>query len=125
MAVYALWNNKGGVGKSYLTFQIACEYARTHPSKKIIVIDLCPQANAFGMLLGGIIRGEEQLNLFSGRNPRVTIAGYIDHRVRSPYVTPRVGAQFATQVAAINNQVPDNLYLIIGDEQLEVQASRV
>ena len=23
MAVYALWNNKGGVGKSYLTFQIA------------------------------------------------------------------------------------------------------
>ena len=28
MAVYALWNNKGGVGKSYLTFQIASEYAR-------------------------------------------------------------------------------------------------
>jgi hypothetical protein len=33
MAVYALWNNKGGVGKSYLTFQIACEYAHTSGSK--------------------------------------------------------------------------------------------
>jgi len=30
MGVYAIWNNKGGVGKSYLTFQIASEYARTH-----------------------------------------------------------------------------------------------
>jgi cellulose biosynthesis protein BcsQ len=53
MAVYALWNNKGGVGKSYLTFQISCEYARTHPTEKILVIDLCPQANASGMLMGG------------------------------------------------------------------------
>jgi cellulose biosynthesis protein BcsQ len=43
MAVYALWNNKGGVGKSYLTFQIACEYARLHPDKPVLVIDLCPQ----------------------------------------------------------------------------------
>ena len=34
MSVYALWNNKGGVGKSYLTFQIACEYARTQPQQK-------------------------------------------------------------------------------------------
>ncbi len=28
MAIYAIWNNKGGVGKSYLTFQIACEYCQ-------------------------------------------------------------------------------------------------
>lgn len=36
MAIYALWNNKGGVGKSYLTFQIAAEYAVTHPNKKVL-----------------------------------------------------------------------------------------
>jgi len=30
MAIYAIWNNKGGVGKSYLTFQIASEYAKKH-----------------------------------------------------------------------------------------------
>jgi chromosome partitioning protein len=58
MAVYALWNNKGGVGKSYLTFQVACEYARAHRDERVLVLDLCPQANASSMLLGGIVRGE-------------------------------------------------------------------
>jgi len=58
VAVYALWNNKGGVGKSYLTFQVAAEYARIHPDQKVLVIDLCPQANASSMLLGGIQNGE-------------------------------------------------------------------
>lgn len=125
MAVYALWNNKGGVGKSYLTFQVACEYARAHQDENVLVVDLCPQANASGMLLGGIISGEEQLNVFSSTSPRKTIAGYIEQRVRSPYATPRVGAQFVTRVADINPEVPDNVFLVVGDEQLEVQASRV
>lgn len=51
MAIYAIWNNKG-VGKSYLTFQLASEYARQHTDKKVLVIDLCPQANSSSMLLG-------------------------------------------------------------------------
>lgn len=33
MSVYTIWNNKGGVGKSYLTFQIASEYARQNKEK--------------------------------------------------------------------------------------------
>jgi chromosome partitioning protein len=77
MAVYALWNNKGGVGKSYLTFQIACEYARTHPDKKVLVIDMCPQANSSSMLLGGMEAGERNLDTIALATPRRTIAGYI------------------------------------------------
>ncbi len=50
MSVYGLWNNKGGVGKSYLTFQIAAEYAVQNPDKSVVVIDLCPQANSSMML---------------------------------------------------------------------------
>lgn len=46
MAIYAIWNNKGGVGKSYLTFQLASEYAHQNPQKKVLVVDLCPQANS-------------------------------------------------------------------------------
>ncbi len=125
MAIYALWNNKGGVGKSYLTFQIAAEYARTHPDEKILVIDLCPQANASSMLLGGIIKGEQNLETISGRSPRLTISGYIDERVRSPYVNPRVGSKYITKVSDYNEWVPENLFLVVGDEQLEVQTSRV
>ena len=125
MATYAIWKNKGGVGKSYLTFQIASEYARTHPNEKILVIDLCPQANASGMLLGGIIDGEKRLVEIAGSQRRLTIAGYIDERIRSPYVSPKVGGRFALKVSGFNPEVPSNLFLIVGDESLEVQASRV
>jgi len=125
MATYAIWNNKGGVGKSYLTFQIACEYARTHQSQRVLVVDLCPQANSSGMLLGGIEAGERALENLSGQTPRRTISGYIEDRIRSPYVNPHTGSTYVTLVRSINQAVPGNLFLVTGDEQLEIQASRV
>ncbi|MBR1034493.1 ParA family protein [Bradyrhizobium liaoningense] len=102
MAVYALWNNKGGVGKSYLTFQVACEYALSHRNEKVLVIDLCPQANASSMLLGGIINGEKHLEEISGKAPKRTIAGYIEERIVSPYLSPKKGASFVLQVHPFN-----------------------
>lgn len=125
MASYAIWNNKGGVGKSYLTFQIASEYARTHPEQNILVIDLCPQANATGMLLGGMETGEKALDHLSSRTPRQTISGYVEDRISSPYVNPKTGAQFVINVSDHNSRAPKNLFLVSGDEQLEIQASRV
>jgi chromosome partitioning protein len=125
MAIYALWNNKGGVGKSYLTFQIACEYARTHPTQKILVIDLCPQANASGMLLGGIAKGEEYLTSIASKSPRRTISGYIEERLASPYISPKAGSAYVTHVRDFNKNVPDNLFLVVGDDQLEAQSARV
>lgn len=125
MAIYAIWNNKGGVGKSYLTFQIACEYARTHADKKILVVDLCPQANASGMLLGGMDAGELALDRLSSQAPRTTISGYVEDRIRSPYVNPQTGSSYLVRVSQLNGAAPDNVYLVPGDEQLEIQASRV
>lgn len=125
MAVYSVWNNKGGVGKSYLTFQVASEYARVNPGKKVLVVDLCPQANASSMLLGGMIQGEIALEQIHQAHPRKTVSGYIEGRIFSPYVNPVNGAGFLTQVSAVNNRVPGNLYLVVGDEQLEIQSSRV
>lgn len=125
MAIYAIWNNKGGVGKSYLTFQIASEYARTHPDEKILVIDLCPQANASGMLLGGMEAGERALDSLSNQAPRKTISGYIEDRILSPYVNPQTGSTYIVGVSQQNSAVPANLFLVPGDEQLEIQASRV
>ena len=127
MSVYGIWNNKGGVGKSYLTFQVASEYARTHPKEKVLVVDLCPQANASSMLLGGIIEGERHLDsiTLTAAARRKTIAGYIEERILSPYMSPKVGASYVTHVQAFNAAVPANLYLVVGDEELEIQASRV
>ncbi|RSM22003.1 ATPase [Aeromonas salmonicida] len=125
MAIYAIWNNKGGVGKSYLTFQVASEYAQQNPNKRVLVIDLCPQANSSSMLLGGIINGENTLTALHGTAPRTSIAGYIDDRIVSPYQNPRTGIRYVTQLARCNPALPNNLYLIAGDEQLELQSSRV
>ena len=30
---YALWNNKGGVGKSTITFHLSMRYAELHPEQ--------------------------------------------------------------------------------------------
>jgi len=125
MAVYAIWNNKSGVGKSYLTFQLASEYARQHPHKKVLAIDLCPQANSSSMFLGGMEQGEAKLTLIHTQKPKRTISGYIEERIRSPYLPPHTGAGYITQVSQYNNAVPSNVYLIVGDEQLETQSSRV
>jgi chromosome partitioning protein len=125
MAIYAIWNNKGGVGKSYLTFQLAAEYARQNPQKKVLVVDLCPQANSSSMLLGGMEHGEQRLTQIHTAQPRSTISGYIEDRILSPYVSPRSGSAFVTQVAKFNSKIPANLYLVVGDELLETQSSRV
>ena len=125
MSTYAIWNNKGGVGKSYLTFQLACEYARIHPEKDLFVVDLCPQANASGMLLGGMADGEAALDELSGNTPPITISGYVEDRITSPYVNTRSGSRYITAVHTRNPHVPRNVHLVTGDEQLEVQASRV
>src|SRR5277367_5046631 len=113
MAIYALWNNKGGVGKSYLTFQISAEYARTHPDQRVLVLDLCPQANASSMLLGGIIEGEKNLALIAASSPRRTIAGYVEERIVSPYTNPYVGAKYLTHPHNYNSNIPSNLYLVV------------
>ncbi|PEH70866.1 ParA family protein [Edwardsiella tarda] len=126
MSIYAVWNNKGGVGKSYLTFQLASEYARQHPQKKVLVVDLCPQANSSSMLLGGMIDGENRLTaIHSQQNNRRTISGYIEERIRSPYMSPNSGANYVTQVSQYNDRIPNNVYLVVGDELLETQSSRV
>lgn len=125
MAIYAIWNNKGGVGKSYMTFQLASEYARQNPNKKVLVVDLCPQANSSSMLLGGMIEGEKKLAEIHSSQPRRTVSGYIEDRIRSPYVSTSSGAGYISQVSQYNNKIPQNLYLVVGDEHLEMQSSRV
>ena len=125
MAIYGIWNNKGGVGKSYLTFQLASEYARQNREKRVLVVDLCPQANCSSMLLGGIDNGENNLTTIHTSQPRKTISDYIEDRIRSPYVSPNSGTGFITQVSPYSPRIPANLFLVVGDEQLEIQASRV
>lgn len=36
---YLVWNNKGGVGKTFLTYNLAVEFAISHPDQDVVVID--------------------------------------------------------------------------------------
>jgi cellulose biosynthesis protein BcsQ len=125
--IYALWNNKGGTGKTSLAFQAVSLYAEKHPSKRILAIDLCPQANLSELLLGGLAnKGSDRLLTQQGLVPRCSIGGYFQLRLPSPYVPPPFAAtDFITKPMAFNGAVPDNIDLVCGDPLLELQSNAV
>ena len=123
---YVVWNNKGGVGKSTITFHAATRYAELNPDKKVLVIDLCPQANSSMMLLGGGTVGEQHVfNLCTLATPR-TVVGYL-----STVIANGAGAQlpnpldYLAQISSVNQAIPENLLLLCGDGNLEPMAPAV
>ena len=116
---YVIWNNKGGVGKTFTTYSMATEYAVLHPDKKIVVIDMCPQANISAMLLGGNGIGlEHSLQLMTNKN---TIAGYIQLR-HSRSAGQKTGNEtdFFVKPSQYNANITDNLFLLAGDIDLDL-----
>ena len=59
---YSIWNNKGGVGKSFLSFVLGTEIANRNPNRYVLLVDMCPQANLSEILLGGNSDGVKQLD---------------------------------------------------------------
>ena len=107
---YVIWNNKGGVGKTTLTFHMATRYATRNPTVNVLVIDLCPQANVSMALLSSQDHyGSERLSSFyeSGK----TVSFYLQ---KSTEAGPVLDAKsFITQVSGYNNQVPANIFLLL------------
>jgi len=125
MLNYVFWNNKGGTGKTSLIFQSLCSYARKHPEKKILAVDVCPQANFSELLLGGLVNGgSSNLLQIQGQVPRGTIGGYFQLRLPSPYSKPEFNAHdFLTTPHDKNPQIPNNIQLLCGDPLLELQSN--
>lgn len=124
MLTYAIWNNKGGTGKTSLTFQSVCAYAQAHPKARILVIDMCPQANLSELMLGGLSNnGSQRLLERQGLTPRCSIGGYFDMRLPSPFSPPKIdAASFITNPSKYNQAMPKNIDLVCGDPLLELQA---
>jgi cellulose biosynthesis protein BcsQ len=120
---YSIWNNKGGVGKSTLAFHLATAYAVKHPKERVLVVDMCPQANCTMMLLGSGTTGEQKLIELETKTPAPTIAGYIDERINVLAGTSASGTNWALQVSKENDRLPNNLYLVAGDGNLELLAA--
>ena len=124
MHTYAIWNNKGGTGKTSLTFQVVCRYAEKHPKARILVIDMCPQANLSELMLGGLSNnGSKRLLERQGLTPRCSIGGYFDSRLPAPFSPPKIDtASYITNPNTYNSAVPKSIDLICGDPLLELQA---
>lgn len=127
MLTYAFWNNKGGTGKTSLAFQALALYAEKHPDKRVLAIDLCPQANLSELMLGGLAnKGSDKLLTQQGLVPRCSIGGYFQLRLPSPYVAPAFTAtDFITKPQAFNKALPPNIDLVCGDPLLELQSNAV
>lgn len=110
---------QGGVGKVISPSTTRQRVRPRPPQQRVLVVDMCPQANSSGMLLGGIVAGERQIEALAGQTPPRTISGYIADRIVNPYSNPHTGANYLTHVQGINRYVPNNLYLVCGDEELE------
>lgn len=123
---YAIWNNKGGVGKSTITFHLASRYAELNPENNVLVIDLCPQANSSMMLLGGGTQGEQQVINYCSQPVPTTVVGYLSNVISngagSPLPDPN---NFLVQVSTINSNMPKNIFLLSGDGNLEPMAPAI
>lgn len=124
---YAFWNNKGGTGKTSLAFQSVVRYAEKHPKKRVLAVDMCPQANLSELMLGGLNnKGSEKLLERQGLTPRCSVGGYFQLRLPSPYAPPVFDAHdFITKPNEYNLALPANIDLVCGDPLLELQANAV
>ncbi len=125
MLTYAIWNNKGGTGKTSLTFQVVCRYAQKHPKARILAIDMCPQANLSELMLGGLSNsGSQRLLGRQGLTPRCSIGGYFDSRLPAPFSPPPAidAASYITKPNTYNQALPKGIDLVCGDPLLELQA---
>lgn len=127
MLTYGYWNNKGGTGKTSLCFQSICFYAHQHPDQRVLVLDLCPQANLSELLLGGLANnGSNRLLERQGAVPRATIGGYFQQRLPAPYQPPAFDPQdYLTTPSDFNEEIPENIDLICGDPLLELQSNAI
>ncbi|MFP1884388.1 ParA family protein [Lonsdalea quercina] len=116
---YLVWNNKGGVGKTFLTYNLSVEYALAHKDEDVVVIDACPQSNVSEIILGGNGIGQENLNRF--RDANKTIAGYIKDRFgKSPLSRMGSESSYFVRASTVNSKMPENLYLLPGDVDLDI-----
>lgn len=125
MTAYAFWNNKGGVGKSFLCFAAASEYAHYYPDVDVYVIDLCPQANVSETFLGGFPDGPAALNKIINKKSRASVAGYLEARLNSPFRMINNVSPYVCRPCEFNKNIPDNLLLVCGDNFIELLAEAV
>lgn len=127
MKIYVFWNNKGGTGKTSIAFQTICRYSHQNPDKRILAVDVCPQANLSELFLGGLDNeGSHNLLQIQGQVPRASVGGYFQLRLPAPFASPQFSIlDFFTHPISYNSNIPSNIDLFAGDPLLELQSNAI
>ena len=130
-------NNRGGVGKTFTTFQTSCAVAVSNPSKKVLVIDFSIYSELTCALLGGTasaspfeapkglracrenVPSEKRVEgllraLVGGGDKASSSRGLFGGLfAKTGGGSPKVDlATFAVRACDLNANVPDNLYVV-------------
>lgn len=119
--IYAFYNNKGGVGKTTLSSNVASVYAKNYQDTQVLVIDMCPQANISQFLLGGGEKGYKTNQRLQSSSTRRNIVGFIDWLLKGNdnFMSIPSKNSYKINVSKYNKNISSNLYLIAGDSFLE------
>ena len=112
---FVIWNNKGGVGKTTLTFHMSTEYAIRHPKQQILVIDLCPQANVSMALLA--LFGTKELTSIPAEK---SISSYLHQVTNLKPLSVTNPGDFLIRVRDFNRSIPSNVFLL-GDNAVNLE----
>ena len=106
--VYAVYNHKGGVGKTSTCFKLAVDYAELYTdSINVLAIDMCPQADLSKKLMGDC----------AWRSARSTVANYL---VDSLHAQTKLDPyEYCVYPHDSNPAIPKNLRLVCGHPELE------
>ena len=107
---FVIWNKKGGVGKTTLTFHMSTDYAIRHPKQNILVIDLCPQANV-SMALLALFRTKKLTRVPA----ETSISSYLHQVTNLKPLSVTDPREFLIRVSDVNHSIPSNVFLLGGD----------
>ncbi|PRW18346.1 ATPase [Chlorella sorokiniana] len=131
---YGLWTNKGGVGKTTLTFHLSSLYAHLHPEQRVVLLDMCPQANLSHTVLNSTLRRGSAVaaELQAGGGPAElsrTVAGYLHSVLAHPAYSRDeiIESGFLTRLGdeGVNHRMPTNMWLLCGDPALDDMNSKL
>ena len=127
MDVLGFWNNKGGTGKTSLAFQSICAFAAQKEDSRILVLDVCPQANLSELFLGGQENdGGGNLLKLHGDSFRRSIGGYFQDRLPKAFDSSAIDPSgYISKPSEFNPKIPGNIHLLAGDPLLELQSNSI
>ena len=119
ISIFSIYNNKGGVGKTTLAFNVAAKIAIENPRTQVLVIDMCPQANVSQYLLGGGDKGYQENQDLQSQKSRRNVVGFFDWLLDGNSDFTSIKRTFKVNVNDHNSCITSNVFLIAGDSFLE------